>query len=755
MPAACPVAEGIFTNLTLLPLLGLVIYLALHQCTMVLFRPGVAEFQGRAAFSTLGAIFLVARYLQYIDNPGVQAWAARIQFGAGMLFVVVAAVALGAVVAEKQRSFRWIYIAGIALSAGHLFGDWFMSEPLVERIDLLGRKFRTLEAGPLAWLVIPYVAVSVALLLRSGREVSKTDRARTPLLTIMPLIAAVAGTNDILMAFGVIQSVQVLEFSFAIFTMMTSYVFIRRGEELNANLEREVAARTRELRTQQDVLSKAVDTLRALVDGLPDPVFVYRHGKFLLANPSALAFLGRSESDLVDKPVASVLSPRDARAVDVIVQIESSSQPMAPTEVHFIRKDGSTAIGEVVGLAFEFRGEPAALAIVRDVTERRHIQDKLASTERLASVGTLAAGVAHEINNPLSYVLTNARLAIEAIEGKNPDLRETKEMLEEIAQGAERVRRIVGDLKDLSRADVEEIAATSVAKAVQRALNVCGNEVRHRARVDLNLGETPLVAANSARLEQVFLNLIVNASHAIPEGQSDRNTISIRSGTTDDGAAYVEIADTGSGIPKHVLDKVFDPFFTTKPFGSGTGLGLAISQNITAKFGGDIQLDSTEGEGTVARVVLPAAQGEAQSLSAIEIEPTSEIVRRVLIVDDDRTVARSLSRVLKKHHVKSASSGREALDLCKDGEFDIIFCDVMMPEMDGMQVWEELRKDVRGLHERIVFLTGGAFTRRAESFLENVPNLWLQKPVDHKVIRRLTREGPPKLDAPRHVGLTA
>ncbi len=254
-----------------------------------------------------------------------------------------------------------------------------------------------------------------------------------------------------------------------------------------------------------------------------------------------------------------------------------------------------------------------------DVTERKKMVERLQLSERLASVGTLAAGVAHEINNPLAYVLANVAFAMETIDGATGPgagpadgalakaMPECRKALAEAQDGAGRVRDIVRDLKVFSRADPERRVPVDVNGAVAGALRIVGDELRHRARLVRDLRDVPPVLADESRLAQVFVNLLVNAAHAIPEGRPDENEIRIATRAGERGSVIVEVADTGRGIPPEQRPRIFDPFFTTRPIGVGTGLGLAVCHGIVTALGGDIEVDSEVGKGSRFRVVLRSA----------------------------------------------------------------------------------------------------------------------------------------------------
>jgi signal transduction histidine kinase len=256
------------------------------------------------------------------------------------------------------------------------------------------------------------------------------------------------------------------------------------------------------------------------------------------------------------------------------------------------------------------------LAVEREVldcqvrADRTRMHERLLLSERLVSVGTLAAGVAHEINNPLAVAMANLECVLEGLApdpGVPTDVAAYAEPLRDIEEALKRIRDIVRDVKLFSRPQESKASAVDVRSVIDSSVRMAHNEIRHRVRVIKEFGAVPLVTANESRLGQVILNLIVNAAHAVPEGRTDVSPLRLITRTLDDGRAVIEVADAGCGIPKENLERIFDPFFTTKPVGVGTGLGLAICHTIVAELGGEIEVDSEVGRGTTVRVLLPQA----------------------------------------------------------------------------------------------------------------------------------------------------
>jgi len=376
----------------------------------------------------------------------------------------------------------------------------------------------------------------------------------------------------------------------------------------------------------------------------------------------------------------------------------------------------------------ETSGGARELVVVQDITQQSLLQAKLRLAERLTSLGTMAAGVAHEINNPLAFVLANLNVVKNELAQLPPvpgvDLVDLRDAVAEALEGAERVRQIVVGLKPFARVDEHQRGPCDVARIVEASLNMAKNELRHRARVVKELRPVAPVFANEARLGQVFLNLLVNAAQAMPDGRAAENLVTVT--TREEGEqVVVAISDTGNGIPADVLPRIFDPFFSTKQIGEGTGLGLFISQGIVKDAGGLISVTSTPGTGTTFEVRLPVATGLYAGTSTTPVPARRRA--RVLLVDDEPAVLRSMQRLFgKAHDLTLAHSGREALGLLgAKVEFDLIVCDLMMPEVSGIEVWEQLSAEQRAI---FVFMTGGTFTERAERFLAAARPPVLDKP---------------------------
>ncbi|HYD39998.1 MAG TPA: PAS domain S-box protein [Anaeromyxobacter sp.] len=385
---------------------------------------------------------------------------------------------------------------------------------------------------------------------------------------------------------------------------------------------------------------------------------------------------------------------------------------------------------------------------ITDVTEARRLQERLRHTDRLAGVGTLAAGVAHEVNNPLAYVWANLIAVDEALAALAPGVPADPARIEDLRRavrdamdGAARVRGIVQALRQFAQpARGEERRPVDVKAELEAAIGIARNEIAHRAQLHVDVPDgLPPVRAAPHELGQVFVNLLVNAAQAIPEGRAGENEIRV-SARAEADRVVVEVHDTGAGIPAADLPRVFDPFFTTKPVGAGTGLGLSVCHGIVTAIGGTIDVESPPGAGTTFRVRLPILRAEAAREPPRPTPAPAPKRGRVLVLDDEALVGKSLARLLSAHEVTVLTSPVEVLQRAAAGErWDVVLCDLMMPEMSGMELEERLQAEAPDLVSHIVYLTGGAFTERSRAFLE-AGRPHLDKPVDPVDLRARVAE---------------
>jgi two-component system cell cycle sensor histidine kinase/response regulator CckA len=482
---------------------------------------------------------------------------------------------------------------------------------------------------------------------------------------------------------------------------------------------------------------------RSLIENLPQSIILHRDRRILYANPICLRYLGlsRVEELLGRDPVALVIEVDRPRVAERLVRL-SVGQSIDPIETELLVQGGRTMPIEVASFPLDHDGQPAIVTVARDLSREREMQQRVLLADRMVSIGMLAAGVAHELNNPIAYMQANLEFALEQLARmEGSAFGEVCAALEEAREGATRVRSIVRDVKTFSRPEEQRVDVVDVRPLLESAVNMSFNEIRHRARLVKEYGPVPQVSGVRARLGQVFLNLIVNAAQAIPEGAVEQNEIRLSTSTDEKGRAVVAIRDTGSGMPPEVLRHVFDPFFTTKPTGVGSGLGLSISNGIVSSLGGEILVSSTVGAGSEFRVLLlpaPPAEHRADPAPATQKE---EPPARILAIDDDQMVGNALRRILAGHVFEFLQSGKAAIERFEGGaRYDVILLDLTMPQMSGMRVHAELMRIDPAQAARVIFITGGVLTAAAQRFLDEVPNLRLHKPFDAGELRAMVHK---------------
>jgi len=519
----------------------------------------------------------------------------------------------------------------------------------------------------------------------------------------------------------------------------------------------------RELRSKEE-------RFRAVFEGVLDGILLAdENRRFVMANKAISQMLGYTEQELINMGVQDIHLKKDLPRIEEIFRQQMIGKTTLAADLPVKRKDGTVFFADINSTPVTIDGRQLLMGCFRDVSEKRSLQTTLAQSDRLASMGMLAAGVAHEINNPLAYILYNLqsvgedlpRLAVsmkscyaalrehlgkegvEAMAGKlfNPStiddlLARTKDAL----MGTHRIKEIARGLATFSRVEVDDLSEVNLHYAIECAINMAYNEVKYRARLIKDFGEVPTIWASDGRVSQVFLNLIINAAHAIEEGDIEHNEIRVRTWADQDNV-YAEVSDTGKGIPAEDIDRLFEPFFTTKGVGLGSGLGLAICRNIVTGFGGEIRVLSAVGYGSQFTVRLPVRKEEQEaSLRKRATERPAELVvhGRILVVDDEPGIRTAIVRMLRNHEVVQVSSGEDAQSLLEtDHTFDLILCDLMMSQMSGMDLHKWLLTRNQILSDRMVFITGGAFTPKAREYLNTVALQTIEKPFDVEKVRKL------------------
>jgi PAS domain S-box-containing protein len=477
----------------------------------------------------------------------------------------------------------------------------------------------------------------------------------------------------------------------------------------------------RDLRHRRDreiALANAHREFRAVLASLPDAVAVVRSQRLYFVNAAFLAIVGETEEAVIGRAVIDFVHPDDRAAFE-------AAPRGRVTPIRALRQGAIRLVDVSSAGSISFEGEPATIFIGRDRTDLRLAEEQLARAEKLSALGSLAAGVAHELNNPLAYVILN----LEVLSAEN-----TSPILREALDGALRMKRIADELRVFSRGDgPSERAATDVEQAVTSALNLTQNLIRHRARLSRSHEPGLLAAIGEGPLVQALVNLLTNAAEAIPVDTGSEHAISVSSRAAGD-RIEIDVSDTGSGIEQEHIERLFDPFFTTKPVGQGTGLGLAITRRIVEQHGGSVRVRTRLGKGTTFTLALRGAAPRPESRPAPSMPAGDGL--RVLIVDDDAAVARALRRILSGHRVEHIGEGRAACDrLLTEQEVDVVLCDLMMPGVSGLALHREVIERRPELEGRFLFMTGGTFTGPEIDFVSRHPELVLQKPFEAAVIR--------------------
>jgi two-component system cell cycle sensor histidine kinase/response regulator CckA len=568
---------------------------------------------------------------------------------------------------------------------------------------------------------------------------------------------------------------------------------VKSGQPFWVRLEASVARSDDETRVVRTVLSDITESKQAqralqasaarhrmLFEGSADALMTLAPPawRFSSGNAAALALFGvRSEVDFTSRTpwdYSPDLQPDGRRSDEKAAAMLGLAMDNRAHSFEWTYLRGCEEFRASVTLTrLDLAGSPLLQATVRDETRAHKERTRVAQTERLASMGLLAASVGHEINNPLAYVLSNVedlaqtlpklanvvercrsglwhalgQVAFEATLGEDAALLEpaalrvTSEQALDALDGARRITLISKALSTFARPDATETTNVELHDAIESAISMAFNEIRFRAKLVKDFGSLPQVRASEGKLSQVFLNLLVNAAHAIDEGDVEGNCITVRT-WAEGKSVFAEIQDTGRGIAPAVMERVFEPFFSTKDVGAGAGLGLSICKNIINGFGGDIRVESALGKGARFVVRLPSAEGAAARGAQLEQPPAlSFLPGRVLVVDDEALLRTLMVRLLAGHEVVSVSSGKEAQDVLEhDQRFDLILCDLMMPDQTGVDIYKWLKQRNARLAERVVFTSGGAFGEATTQYLAECGVLKLAKPFDTRLFKEVVSE---------------
>jgi two-component system NtrC family sensor kinase len=376
---------------------------------------------------------------------------------------------------------------------------------------------------------------------------------------------------------------------------------------------------------------------------------------------------------------------------------------------------------------------------VRDVTVQARLREQLLQSEKMVAIGQLVAGVAHELNNPLTVIIGFAELLGRQVGSATPSQQEVspsyRSAIRRIQEGAERARKIVGGLLTFARQQEPSRERCDLNEIVQATLELRAYELRvNKVRVVTELApDLPALFVDRHQMQQVLFNLILNAEQAMVAARG-RGTLTLRSWHEPPAARVcVEVADDGPGVPPDLANRIFDPFFTTKQVGEGTGLGLSIALGIVQEHGGRLTLSRAPRERGAAFFIELPVSGEAEVLWTVLPEVPAEVRsnrgRRVLIVDDEQSIVEMLQRTLgARHEVMVAHSGRQAYDAILRYDYDAILCDLKMPDLGGKELFQRLSLRAPDKARRMVFMTGDTVSEATYVFLEESGQPYIEKP---------------------------
>jgi PAS domain S-box-containing protein len=491
-------------------------------------------------------------------------------------------------------------------------------------------------------------------------------------------------------------------------------------------------------------LVRSEERYRLLIEHAPYGIFALDSaGTFTEINRAGQEILRRGAAELVGRSFREVVAADDAAAAgETFARVLAGSGDETELAVGIVRPDGEHRSLEIILTVFDGLGERLLYGIARDVTELKARDLHLRRVERLASLGTLIAGVAHELNNPLTAVRGFAQLLMM---DSRPD--EDREALQLIRREADRMAKIVSDLRLVARESQERTAygKVDVNDVVRHVLRVREYHLRtHNVVTETSLeADLPPVLGSRPDLEQVVLNLVMNAEQAFSDAAEDR-VLSVRSYRAS-GRICVEVGDNGPGIAAEHLDRIFDPFFTTKAPGEGTGLGLSLVQRIVDEHGGQIAVQSVAGLGTTFEVRLPLMpEHVAAAPPPPSTRPAGAPVRslRVLVVDDEEAIRRGVARFLQRrgHEVAQAAEGGEALRLIDGSDFDVVLSDLRMAGLDGLELLRRLREWRPEMVRRVIFFTGDPAGAAAVEVQSSHGARVLMKPLDFSALAAAVEE---------------
>jgi len=501
-------------------------------------------------------------------------------------------------------------------------------------------------------------------------------------------------------------------------------------------------------RTAEEAVRRAEERFERLVESMLASVWLMRQRHVVYANRAAAELFGVDRNLLIGIDIAEFFQREELNTLNDNLERVERGESVLPHEYHVVTRQGATIVIELSWVTLEHEGEPTILSFGRDVTARRHEEQRLLQADRLSALGMLASGMAHAINNPLTYVLLNLDHLSRRLPGVAGDAESASDVmarLVEAREGAERMATIVKRMRTFARTDESSTRVLELRSVLESVVELVGHEVRHRGKLTTRFENVPPVLANEAKIEQVCLGLLLFATQMLPDDTVKRHEVRLSLVADERQFAVFEIVCEGCNTAELDIERLFDPF-APRDGGKMLGFGLSLCSSLVEQLGGQLAAEALPGTGLLLRMAIPCVplhrlmpESTLPSTPPSTLPPENRGKARVLVVDDDPGVGRALRLMLEdEHDVKSLVRPREALqELLGDSSYDLVFCDLMMPELSGMDIYQVLRFNRPGYESRIVFMTGGAFTPSARRFLEQVPNPRIEKPFNLRTLQRL------------------
>lgn len=489
-------------------------------------------------------------------------------------------------------------------------------------------------------------------------------------------------------------------------------------------------------------LQSAERRYRALMDNASCGFIVQDiRGVIVETNKKVEWILESRKENIIGKPFADLFIPDERAYVALKLQKAEANGHINYKELHIHSGNGKIKDIDCTSTFIDTGEERLILSIINDVTDRQQMYNKMVLSDKLATVGTLTAGIIHEINNPMTFVATNLHYINDQLKMLN--LNDTNqvtqfmllldEVINESILGASKIQEIIQELKGFSRIGHDEITPVYIHEILNFAIHMANPQYKLTATIETHYApNVPLLLLERNKLHQVFLNLIMNAAQAFEASQKKDNLISITT-TVKDNHIQIEFMDTGKGISPDIINKIFDPFFTTKPVGIGTGLGLSISQDIINQMGGEITVRSEINQGTTFTIRLLMKVKLESPKDQINISlptPKTQVRKSILIVDDDPVTLNILERILGKYHeIVTVNSSLEALKiLSQKNKFDLVITDIHMPDVSGIDLYKFILNNHPGLERNMIFMSGGVMNETTNDFIIQTKNDLLLKP---------------------------